>query len=377
MAGMCVPSAPTSTDTHWVRFLHSNVSQVDERATRMQMNIPCERGPEGRHYFQSFLIEKERSAFTKYNPLVHPPADNAALAPIRDEVLLIDPCSGNLSAEAEVDLGTEGRQPFLVIPYIPSGLFVAPDSRKRPQTAPVRPSEGTCDLSVIQSWNSRRIPDAALRASLGGWTSHQNVKPVPLYVQCRPTLKSFGYFTKGEDSVDDPSGLGLWIEKAARHYMYTSSAQKSYEEISWDSKLPARLKPPTTTLEKMADPVSQHCTEKRYHSKPELWQSIGSHWNRYQLRGRNEVLKPITFSSPCPKSGQIPLYSGMVGSENMDNVDDTGCDFYPLTMQRTTLPQYTPTAHRPTIPGYTGKAHFENAWSSVLIPPLPPSSAPG
>ncbi len=47
---------------------------------------------------------------------------------------------------------------------------------------------------------------------------------------------------------------------------------RAYEDVDWDSKLPPRHKPPTTTLEKMADPVSQRFVLKRYHSRPELWQ---------------------------------------------------------------------------------------------------------
>ena len=50
---------------------------------------------------------------------------------------------------------------------------------------------------------------------------------------------------------------------------------RSFEDVRWDIKLPQRLKPPATTLEKMADPVNQHFTLKRYNSKPELWQ-VGS-----------------------------------------------------------------------------------------------------
>lgn len=36
------------------------------------------------------------------------------------------------------------------------------------------------------------------------------------------------------------------------------------------------------------------------------------------------------------------LYSGTVGSENMDSVDVPGEDFIPLTVLRTTIPPHTP-----------------------------------
>ncbi|KAF5900903.1 spermatogenesis-associated protein 48, partial [Clarias magur] len=128
-------------------------------------------------------------------------------------------------------------------------------------------------------------------------------------------------------------------------YIYTSEAQSGY-------KFSPRLKPPLS----LADPVRQCSTLKRYHSRPEIWQTLGPHWNRQQIRASYDVKKPFNFTSPCPKSGQIPLYSGVIGSENMDNIDIPGKDFIPLTVLRTIIPPDTPTAHRPTIPGYTGKS---------------------
>lgn len=47
---------------------------------------------------------------------------------------------------------------------------------------------------------------------------------------------------------------------------------RSYEEVGWDNKLPRRLKAPETTLEKMADPVSERPSSRRYSSRPQLWQ---------------------------------------------------------------------------------------------------------
>lgn len=95
---------------------------------------------------------------------------------------------------------------------------------------------------------------------------------------------------------------------------------RGYENVDWDSKLPPRHKPPTTTLEKMADPMSQRFVLKRYHSRPELWQvsllhwklgysaehlrhserflcfqAIGSHWNKHQLRATFNTRKPISL----------------------------------------------------------------------------------
>lgn len=96
----------------------------------------------------------------------HPTAENLSLAPSRHDVPLMDPCCGQLSAGAEVVLGVKGRQKFIDFHHVPSALWVPPGLRERPQTAS-HPS--ICvDLSEDKAWNSRRIPDAALRARLNG-----------------------------------------------------------------------------------------------------------------------------------------------------------------------------------------------------------------
>nr|XP_020452902.1 uncharacterized protein C7orf72 homolog [Monopterus albus] len=51
----------------------------------------------------------------------------------------------------------------------------------------------------------------------------------------------------------------------------------------------------------------------------------------------------------------------MIGSENMDNIDNMEKDFHQLTLKRSTIPPYTATACRATIPGYTGKAAYANS----------------
>ncbi|XP_031435208.2 spermatogenesis-associated protein 48 [Clupea harengus] len=357
-------------------IMRPNQSQIGlDRWLHKQINLPPERGPEGRYEFES-LKEKAFHDFTKFNPLAQPPAANAALAPSRDEVLLIDPCSGQLSAGAEVDLGNKRRRKFIDRAHTPSDLWVPTGSRDRPQTPPHRPASVQCDSAEHRSWNSRTLSDAAVRAGLGGWTSAERVKPAAPNIPC--SLKSFSFFLGKDESnskmysiISPQSG-----DEAARHRIYTSMAQRGYEDVAWDTKLPPRLKPPATTLEKTADPVDQRWTLRRYHTRPELWQAVGPHWNRYQLRSRNEVRKPITFTSPCPKSGQIPLYCGSVGSENMDNIDIVGEDFTPLTMLRKIIPPYTPTAYRPTSRGYTGKGHYDTACPSSCCLPAVPCTAP-
>lgn len=97
----------------------------------------------------------------------HPLSERATLAPLRDDVPLLDPCCGWLSAGAEVVLGLKGRQKFIDFDHIASALCVPPGFRERPQTAP-NLSVVCVDLSEDKTWTSRRIPHAAVRARLSG-----------------------------------------------------------------------------------------------------------------------------------------------------------------------------------------------------------------
>uniref|UniRef100_A0A3Q1FSB9 Uncharacterized protein n=1 Tax=Acanthochromis polyacanthus TaxID=80966 RepID=A0A3Q1FSB9_9TELE len=112
------------------------------------------------HYLLPSHYCKNRTEF-------HLSAGHVFLSPLRDDVPLLDPCCGQLSAGAEVDLGVKGRQKFIDFHHVASALQVPPGFRERPQTAPIH--SGICvDLSEDKAWNSRRIPDAALRARLNG-----------------------------------------------------------------------------------------------------------------------------------------------------------------------------------------------------------------
>ncbi|TRY87164.1 hypothetical protein DNTS_024230 [Danionella cerebrum] len=273
----------------------------------------------------------------------------------RNTVCLIDPCSGQLSAGAEVQLGVKFRGPFIDRYYAPSDLWVPAGSRDRPQTPPTRPSALIHDKSEHKRWNSRMKPEAAVKSiATGGTTINEQVS------------EDF----HGSNAGAEQSVLFDSMTKAARHYIYTSATQRAYEDVDWDSQLPPRHEPPSTSLEKMADPVTQGFVLKQKHSRPELWQVIGSSWSKNQIRATFNPKKPISFTSPCAKSGHMPLYSGTVGSKNMDNVDAPEEDFTPLTVLRTKVPPYTPSSYRNAIPGYTGKARFDRAQTSDISLPF-------
>ncbi|XP_062286976.1 protein SPMIP7 [Scomber scombrus] len=266
---------------------------------------------------------------------VNSSAQHASLAPHREDIPLLDPSCGQLSAGAEVALGVKGRQKFIHFHHVASGLRVPSDFRERPQTTPN--SFGICmDLSEDKAWNSRRIPDAAIRARLSA-SVHPDSLKTSTFSSSFPDKR-----TGAQDALSSDLRLLTDNSLAVRRFRYTSATQRSYEEVGWDSKLPRRLKAPETTWEKMADPVSERPSSRRYNSQPQLWQSIGAEWSRQQLRSRNDARKPISF--------------GTIGSQNMDNIDNMEEDFHPLTLKRSIVPPYTPTACRTTIPGYTGKA---------------------
>ncbi|XP_063348310.1 protein SPMIP7 [Pelmatolapia mariae] len=288
---------------------------------------------------------------------LQPPAERVTLAPLRDDVPLLDPCCGQLSAGAEVVLGLKGRKKFIDFDHVPSALWVPPGFRERPQTTP-NLSVVCVDLSEDKAWNSRRIPHAALRARLSG--SSDPVKMQPHSLRTPTTVTISNNLPDTHPGNQDP-GVGPDISPAVRHFRYTSATQRSYEDAGWIAKVPRHLKAPEATLEKLADPVSERASLRRYNSRPQLWQSVGAEWNRQQLQLRHDAKKPISFCSTYPRSGQIPLYTGTVGSENMDNIDNMDEDFHPLTVKRSVVPPYMPTARRTTIPGYTGMAAYADS----------------
>ncbi|XP_071378678.1 protein SPMIP7 [Centroberyx affinis] len=353
MAAVLEPVKPPSAEQQVIRRLNSSAYRAA--------------GSDG------LLPGRVNTPFAKFNPQARPPAEHAALAPLRDDVPLLDPCCGQLSAGAEVDLAVKGRQRFIDVGHVASALRVPAGLRERPQT-PRNPAALCCDPAQDKAWNCRRVPEAAVRASLGGWTSPVKVKPESHRLTASVTFPSFFLETDTGSQEACSSDAREWTDhtRAVRRFVYTSTTQRSYEEVGWDAKLPRRLRAPDTTLEKMADPVNQRSSCRRYHSQPQLWQSIGTEWNRLQLRSRSDARKPVSFCSRCSRSGQIPLYSGTIGSENMDNIDNMDEDFHPLTLLRNTIPPYTPTARRTTIPGYTGKAAYANsaADAAVSIPAL-------
>ncbi|XP_043920760.1 spermatogenesis-associated protein 48 isoform X2 [Protopterus annectens] len=331
----------------FVRPLRQQMDHANSLLLLRQVNLPFRKGPEDRYDFASFQDRNNR-AFIKCTPPIIPlHVEGPLVAPLRDDVPLIDPCSGFMSAGGDADLQPGGRR---ISPMVEKGLKpneTIPNAPGRAQTPPVRPSAPEDDLGEGKQWNSSAVLEAALRARLGGWTSSVRVSPAPPKELCSLSAHRFTFNVNPTAKHSADAASENWRDEAARRYMYSSSAKRSYGNVPWDVKLPPRIKPPSSTKEKMADPVSQRFTLKRYQPEAEIWQAFGNAWDSFQTRTPSTVTKPITF--------------GCVGAENLEDIDNPDKEIICFTIPRTFQPQYTSTAHRPNIPGYTGKVH----WTAV------------
>ncbi|XP_015212662.1 protein SPMIP7 isoform X3 [Lepisosteus oculatus] len=271
MSGVCEDATPV-LDNFLPASGHSllrGISPNERWKILRQISMPVEKGPENRYDFASFQ-ERDSPSFIKFNPFSK--EENYPLAPLRDDVPIIDPCSGHLSAGAEADLMIDGRSNFIQNGCDPTRPNAVVDMSERPQTPPIRPSALTADLSSDKRWNSRAVSEAAVRARLGGWTSPTRVRPASPKLPNILSNKTVFFNVDDATQVSNSRPSVQLRDMAAKRYCYTSSTQRSYEEVDWDTKLPPRFKPPASTLEKMADPVSQRFTLKRYDSGPEPWQ---------------------------------------------------------------------------------------------------------
>ncbi|XP_063778706.1 protein SPMIP7 isoform X2 [Pseudophryne corroboree] len=303
------------------------------------------------------------------------------LHPLRDDVTVVDPCSGFVSPGADADMrpGTGKSIPCLVDDSEVRPQEADPGQQRRSHhlhklrcvTAPpggaetrkaqYRPKNvsfnGTYEAAVLSDlvhksgtlWNSMARSDAALRATLGGWTS--KIKAVPQVTRGPGTSLTQTFVLQSNDAACSRDDI-------VRKFMYTSSTQRAYEEVPWDMKLPAKLQPPESVREKMPLPFSQQFTLKRYDLQPETSQDTGETWDRLQKRMFHVNKKPLTFISPYPHIGHIPGYCGLSGSVNSEDVDNPNTSFIPFTKVRTVQPRYSYTAHTPNIPGYTGRVHW-------------------
>ncbi|NWJ05136.1 SPT48 protein, partial [Crypturellus undulatus] len=338
-----------------------------------KMHMPFVRGPENRHDFASFE-EKDSKSFLKFNPYTCAGEPNYPLFPHRDDVSLVDPCSGFVSPGADAELQPySGRAIESLVDYSDVKPHQrVPASGERGQAAHRRRLIFLEETNWDRRWNSRAVPAASVRARLGGWrtllegTSVLRDQNPILSFRVNPTLK------KSNDLSAN------WREEKARNYFYSSSTQRGYEEVPWDNILPPKIQPPESTVEVMADPVSQYFTRKRYNSESELSQVVGGLWDRFQTRSFTSPQRPVVFVSPSSRTCHIPSYTGCVGAVNFEDIDNASVDLIKLAHVRTSKPRYTNSAHTPNIPGYTGKVHWTATHpANSNVPPTTPSIIAG
>jgi len=133
------------------------------------MCMPVVRGPENRHGFASFE-EKNSISFLKFNPFTPPAGPNYLLFPHRDDVPLVDPCSGLVSPGADADLQPNvGRAIESLVDYSDVKPHQQiPVTAKRGQSAHRRQMILREESSQNTKWNSRAVPAASVRARLTG-----------------------------------------------------------------------------------------------------------------------------------------------------------------------------------------------------------------
>uniref|UniRef100_A0A8D0BTJ4 Uncharacterized protein n=1 Tax=Salvator merianae TaxID=96440 RepID=A0A8D0BTJ4_SALMN len=140
--------------------------------------MPFIRGPEDRHYFASFQ-DKDSNAFLKSNPFIPPEDENYPLAPHRDDLSIINPCSGLLSPGAEAEANQQIMSNRTIEALRDGGGTQPPQwviaPQRKVQTAEER---YPVPLQKDQRWNSRAVSDISLRAKIGGKTHYH-------YYYCR------------------------------------------------------------------------------------------------------------------------------------------------------------------------------------------------
>ncbi|NXU48897.1 SPT48 protein, partial [Turnix velox] len=262
------------------------------RSLLKKMCMPVVRGPERKHNFPSFE-EKSGSSFLKFNPLTPPEGPNFPLFPHRDDVPLLDPCSGLMSPGADADLQPNiGRAIENLVDY----SDVKPHQRipiagKRDRTDHRRQMILLEEIRPNRRWNSRALSRASVKTHLKDCRMPVDVASALLHQNStfafymNPSLKA--------SESSDPSAN--WREGKAWEYVYKSSTQKAYEEVPWDNILRPKVQPPESTVEVMADPVSQCFTEKRYNLTPEMSQVVGLFWDRCQTRHFTSPQRPINL----------------------------------------------------------------------------------
>ncbi|CAG5129450.1 unnamed protein product [Candidula unifasciata] len=185
-------------------------------------------------------------------------------APHRAYDNLIDPISGFVNNYAVDDVdGNIGNIPVeSMVQLIKTPQYIIPRAETLQQKKLVSP----CDLTGLNTWspgaptawNSRKTQDMWIRSKLGGWTS--DVDP----------RKANDLGTKPQSSLEKEESQNVQDQLALK-YIYSSSTQRGYEDVPWDSILQPKQWPSTLSVydkpdlvlyqrnAKTCSPEKQHC----------------------------------------------------------------------------------------------------------------------
>ncbi|GAB1295817.1 Spermatogenesis-associated protein 48 [Apodemus speciosus] len=388
-----------------------------------KMNMPFVKGCEDRHNCARF--EKKCSpTFLKLHPYppaflpgyhLHypypPPFGKAyALAPLRDDVPLCDPCSGFMSPGGDADLKPGvGR----AIPNLASFHDVKPQNRvPRPdkgfQTTIKRQTILAEELKQDRRWNSRKVPDISIKAKLG--------------VISRNRQKSNGKLaemtfelTKCCMGIEDDIELREADEGNSRKELFFNqnncgggghsfSAEWKLMYLGWTSPLKVTPVPvhehevgtlsriytfdEETTSTDDSEPLVQ--PDKKYNIKDSFYKS--STQKAYEDVPWDKMLPPkldpeettvekaadhISQCFSLKRYERLPAITqdGHVQSTNADDVDNPYGDIKSVASPRHSKLLYTNTSRSANIPGYTGKVHFTATHpTNANIPSTMPSA---
>ncbi|XP_053569006.1 spermatogenesis-associated protein 48 [Bombina bombina] len=256
----------------------------------------------------------DQTCFIKFNPRSSAPGmPGYCPHPLRDDVTLLDPCSGFVSAGADAQLrpGTGKSIPSLVDqsdvkpqntdPWEQNKrmqrVMTAPPTRYVPSHLQRMSTKDTTQATIGYNdfiyrggmkWNSVARSDTALRANLGGWTSKSKLSPCMIRVPNTSLTQTFIFkLSKGPSNTYEK-------EEMAKHFMYSTSTQRAFEEVPWDLKLPPKLPLPTSVLDNQ---MPKDFSLKSNEEPTEDWRLKGGMWDRVQKRRSEIVNRPVTLAS--------------------------------------------------------------------------------
>ncbi|CAF3588534.1 unnamed protein product [Adineta steineri] len=210
---------------------------------------------------------------------------------------------------------------------------------------------------VVPRFTERLVTDRALRGRLGPGGI---LNPEEDCREAENYLRNIGRLSAPASlshSRKHESGSHLSRrDELARRFMYTSTQQAAIDEVPWDSKVPPKLSMPSSTYEVHgSDPVLQ---SKRLISLQDARTRQILEWDRVQLRNLNFYRKPLENVAPLPRANHISGYSGSIGGDNIQDIDNPTVDFQPYTLVRNEQPKFGINPFKTNIPFYTGKSHW-------------------